>query len=157
MDGFTFIYLLVVFVIVPIIVIRCVKKEKEENAKKPKVKTYKEMTDKELIRDFEHCADEINLILSTCGGLHGLGSTFATNKANSDMDYYKKIGTRVADELASRGYTIDRTILNAGHVHKAYSTRKSIIGGAIAGGIIAGGPGAIVGALNAMDKNSRGK
>lgn len=113
---------------------------------------YKNMTDKSLINLYEKYANDIQTAL-VANGLTGLGSGIATEKVNNDIQRYREKGQLIGEELQSRGYKIDFSVLN-GKVIKGKS-KPSVIKGAVVGGIIAGKTGAIVGAMHEMNKNNK--
>ncbi len=137
-------WIILAFVVVVVIVMSISINERE--------KTIKSMSDEELKKGFISCAEKIDLCLCS-SGLTGIGSRAATNKANEEIAVYRAEGTRYAEELAARGYTVNISVLN-GECTRGPS-RKSVIGSAIVGGVIAGAPGAIVGAIHAASKNAK--
>ena len=112
------------------------------------------MSDEELIKEYDSLVHKIELTTSTCNGLKGLGSNMATNTANNDIIEYRNQGKKIGAELESRGYSVNYTLLN-GSVAKSSSNTKSVTKSAIVGGIIAGETGAIIGAMDAINKNNQ--
>jgi hypothetical protein len=121
-----------------------------------RTKRYRKMSDERLIELFQKYATDIQTTLSVCGGLTGLGSTMATNKANSDIRSYREKGELIGAVLEERGYTVNYSVLS-GEVSKGKSKSDigAIIKGAVVGGIIAGDVGAVIGAAHAMNKNNK--
>ncbi len=121
-----------------------------------RTKRYRKMSDERLIELFQKYATDIQTTLSVCGGLTGLGSTIATNKANSDIRSYREKGELIGAVLEERGYTVNYSVLS-GEVSKGKSKSDigAIIKGAVVGGIIAGDVGAVIGAAHAMNKNNK--
>ena len=112
------------------------------------------MSDEELIKEYDSLVHKIELTTSTCNGLKGLGSNMATNTANNDIIESRNQGKKIGAELESRGYSVNYTLLN-GSVAKSSSNTKSVTKSAIVGGIIAGETGAIIGAMDAINKNNQ--
>ena len=144
------VFLLILVIIAVVVVVYIIKDKVEQRQCDNALKS---MTDEELKKEFMRCAELLDHFSTNGNGLTGLGSTYATNRINDKIVMYQNIGRNCAEELASRGYTVDISVLNVGSVSKGRS-KKSVIGNAIVGGLVAGAPGAIVGAIHALDKNS---
>lgn len=113
----------------------------------------KRMTDEELKRNFIHCAEHIASISEKFSCVSGVGSRIVASELNQKIGELQDAGKRYAKELTARGYTVDLSVLRGGVA--VGKSKSSVIGSAIIGGIIAGGPGAVVGALHAAEKNKK--
>ena len=126
-----------------------------ELMKKEKREVYSKTPDEELIREFDELVDKIGNEVAIAINCKGVGSNMAVDACNNRIRKYRETGMMVAEELQKRGYTVNCNALN-GTARKAASTGNSnVIKSAVVGGIIAGGPGAVVGAVHAMDKNNQ--
>ena len=130
-----------------VIVIVCVAISAEKSHRK-----YDAMSDKELKKLYKECVENINERASRGSGLTGAGSTIATDKINSEIDTYRIKGKTIGEILISRGYKVDLSVLDKKAVKGG--GKKSVVGRAVVGGIIAGPTGAIVGAIDAASKNA---
>lgn len=112
-------------------------------------------TDEELIAEFKECATYIQTMAQGASGLKGVGSRMATNSVNDKIAKKREIGESVAEELISRGYKVDTSVLMQNAVRaKSKSNLAKIIGAAVVGGVIAGDVGAIIGAAYEINKNT---
>lgn len=141
----TFFAVLGIFVVV--ILVTALKQDRYE--KNTKVKS-----DEELIKEYEELTDRIAREAYAGSKCQGIGSNAAVNATNSRIEDLKMKAATVASELSSRGYTVDRSKMNGQAVKKS-SGKASVVGRAVAGGIIAGPTGAIIGAASAIDKNQK--
>lgn len=123
---------------------------------KSKKDEYRLKTDAELIAEFKECATYIQTAADGASGLKGVGSRVATNSINNSIAKEREIGEAVAKELTSRGYKVDTSVLMQNAVRaKSKSDLPKIIGGAITGGILAGGVGAVIGAAYQINKTNK--
>ena len=107
----------------------------------------------------EELIDEYNTYVKTVRGLSGgYDSKLVANHYQNEIEEAQLKGEAVAQALAKRGYKVDTSALQ-GSAGKStpHSGRRSVIKDAAVGGIIAGAPGAIIGAIHAADKNNQGK
>lgn len=110
-------------------------------------------TDKELISEFKECATYIQTRAEVASGLKGVGSRTATSSVNNKIAKKRETGQLIAKELTSRGYKVDTSVLMRNAVKaKSNNDLLKIIGGAVVGSVVAGGAGAVVGAVAAKNK-----
>lgn len=111
-------------------------------------------SDAELISEYERLTNLIAAEAYAGSKCQGIGSNAAINATNNRIDEYRRKATTVANELEKRGYEVDRDRMD-GKAIKMSSGKASVTKRAVAGAIIAGPAGAVIGAASAIDKNSK--
>lgn len=115
---------------------------------------FKSKSDKELINQYEQLTKKIAAEAYAGSKCQGIGSTAAVNACNNRITNYRFSATKIARELERRGYEVDRSKMN-GQAVKQSSGQASVVKRAVAGAVIAGPAGAVIGAASAIDKNNK--
>ena len=112
----------------------------------------KSSTDQQLINEY---LDIVEKIQSRSGiDFRGATAGHFARKMNEEIGKYQDRGKTIATELTSRGYKVNTNLLKAVPAGKA-GAKGDILKGAIVGGIIAGAPGAVIGAMHENNKNKK--
>lgn len=122
--------------------------DKRETAK------IKAKSDEELIREYDTLTYKIAAEAYSGSKCRGIGSNAAINAVNNRIAGYRATATKIANELEKRNYKVDRSRMD-GQAIKSQSGRASVVKRAVVGSIVAGAPGAVVGAISALDKNQQ--
>lgn len=114
----------------------------------------KAKSDEELIHEYDTLTYKIAAEAYSGSKCRGIGSNAAINAVNNRITTYRTLATKIADELEKRNYKVDRSRMN-GQAKKSQSGKASVVKRAVVGSIVAGTPGAVVGAISALDKNQQ--
>ena len=112
----------------------------------------KKKSDQDLINEYYAIVKAIQ----SRSGIDFRGATAGhfSRKMNEEIGKYQDRGKTIATELTSRGYKVNTNLLKAVPAGKA-GAKGDILKGAIVGGIIAGAPGAVIGAMHENNKNKK--
>ena len=112
----------------------------------------KKKSDQDLINEYYAIVKAIQ----SRSGIDFRGATAGhfANKMNEEIGKYQDRGKTIATELTYRGYKVNTDLLKAVPAGKT-GAKGDVIKGAIIGGIIAGAPGAVIGAMHENNKNKK--